>query len=144
MLLCGNTRAATEHLPARLLPAHGAIPHSGFGLRRDFPFLDKCLVIVAYLRLLFCFCIAISSTAVHCLAGRAFVGVTVGREPSRISSRGAGDEGWAIYQIFTMCGEPQTIQTDSKHYMTPADAAEAGYAAIVSMRNGSAAASAEF
>jgi hypothetical protein len=56
----------------------------------------------------------------------------------------ATKDGRFTFQIFTMCGEPQTIQTDSQHYMTPADAAEAGYAAIVSMRNGSGAASAEF
>jgi hypothetical protein len=34
------------------------------------------------------------------------------------------------FQIFSVCGEPQTLQTDSRRYMTPADAAQAGYEAI--------------
>jgi hypothetical protein len=48
----------------------------------------------------------------------------------------ATKDGRFTFQIFTVCGEPQTLQTDSQPYMTPADAAEAGYQAIVSMRNG--------
>jgi hypothetical protein len=48
----------------------------------------------------------------------------------------ATKDGRFTFQIFTVCGEPQTLQTDSQHYMTPGDAAEAGYKAIVSMRNG--------
>jgi hypothetical protein len=35
-----------------------------------------------------------------------------------------------------VCGEPQTLQTDSQRYLTPGDAAQAGHEAIVSMRNG--------
>jgi hypothetical protein len=54
----------------------------------------------------------------------------------------ATEDGRFSFQIFT---EPQTLQIDSQRYMTPADAAKAGYEAIVSMRNGRrAAASADF
>ena len=48
----------------------------------------------------------------------------------------ATEDGRFTFQIFTVCGEPQTLQTDSQRYMTPADAAEAGREAIVLMRNG--------
>jgi hypothetical protein len=48
----------------------------------------------------------------------------------------ATDDGQFAFQIFTVSGEPQTLQTDSSRYMTPADAAQAGYEAIASMRNG--------
>jgi hypothetical protein len=48
----------------------------------------------------------------------------------------ATEDGEFTFQIFTVCGEPQTLQTDSQHYMTPADAARAGHEAIVSMQNG--------
>jgi hypothetical protein len=48
----------------------------------------------------------------------------------------ATKDGRFTFQIFTVCGEPQTLQTDGQPNMTTADAAEAGYEAIVSMRNG--------
>jgi hypothetical protein len=48
----------------------------------------------------------------------------------------ATKDGEFTFQIFTVCGEPQTLQTDSHRYMTPADAAQAGHEAIVSMRDG--------
>jgi hypothetical protein len=48
----------------------------------------------------------------------------------------ATKDGRFAFQIFTVCGEPQTLQTDGQPNMTTADAAEAGYEAIVSMRNG--------
>jgi hypothetical protein len=55
----------------------------------------------------------------------------------------ATEDGEFTFQIFTVCGEPQTLQTDSHRYMTPADAAQAGREAIVSMRNGVRAAAVE-
>jgi predicted ATPase len=42
----------------------------------------------------------------------------------------ATSDGKYTFQIFSVCGEPQTLQTDSRRYMTPADAAQAGYEAI--------------
>jgi hypothetical protein len=48
----------------------------------------------------------------------------------------ATEDGRFSFQIFTVYAEPQTLQIDSQRYMTPADAAKAGYEAIVSMRNG--------
>jgi hypothetical protein len=48
----------------------------------------------------------------------------------------ATEDGLFTFQVFTVCGEPRTLQSDSQRYMTPADAARAGHEAIVSMRNG--------
>ncbi len=48
----------------------------------------------------------------------------------------ATEDGEFSFQIFTVCGEPETLHTDSQRYMTPTDAAQAGHEAIVSMRNG--------
>jgi hypothetical protein len=53
----------------------------------------------------------------------------------RVAVLAAGD-GMFAFQIFTVCSEPKTLLTDSPRYMTPADAARAGYEAMVSMRNG--------
>jgi hypothetical protein len=50
----------------------------------------------------------------------------------------ATSDGKFTFQIFTVCSEPQTLLTDSPRYMTPADAAQAGYQAIVALRKGSA------
>jgi hypothetical protein len=47
----------------------------------------------------------------------------------------ATKDGQFTFQIFTGCSEPQTLLTDSPRYMTPADAAQAGYEAIVALRN---------
>jgi hypothetical protein len=47
----------------------------------------------------------------------------------------ATKDGRFTFQIFTVCSEPQTLLTDSPRYMTPADAAQAGYRAIVALRN---------
>jgi len=46
----------------------------------------------------------------------------------------ATDDGQFGFQIFTVCGEPKTLLTDSARYMTPADAAQAGYDVIALMR----------
>jgi hypothetical protein len=46
----------------------------------------------------------------------------------------ATDDGQFGFQIFTVCGEPETLLTDSARYMTPADAVQAGYDAIALMR----------
>jgi hypothetical protein len=46
----------------------------------------------------------------------------------------ATHDGRFTFQIFTVCGEPKTLLTDSPHYTAPADAAQAGYEAIASMR----------
>jgi hypothetical protein len=48
----------------------------------------------------------------------------------------ATEDGRFTFQIFTVCGEPQTLRTDSQLYTTQADAVRAGHEAIVSMRNG--------
>jgi hypothetical protein len=45
----------------------------------------------------------------------------------------ATDDGRFAYQIFLVCGEPRTLLTDSKSYLTPDDAAQAGYDAVASM-----------
>jgi predicted ATPase len=34
------------------------------------------------------------------------------------------------YQIFTVAGEPQTLQSDNQSYATPEDAERAGYEAV--------------
>jgi hypothetical protein len=47
----------------------------------------------------------------------------------------ATNDGRFVYQVFTVCGEPRTLLTDSKRYPTPADAARAGHEAIASMRS---------
>jgi predicted ATPase len=47
----------------------------------------------------------------------------------------ATNDGRYAYQVFTVCGEPRTLLTDSKRYSTPADAAQAGREAIASMRS---------
>jgi hypothetical protein len=46
----------------------------------------------------------------------------------------ATNDGALGFQIFTVCGEPKTLLTDSPRYMTPADAAQAGYDVIALMR----------
>jgi predicted ATPase len=45
----------------------------------------------------------------------------------------ATDDGRFTYQVFLVCGEPRTLLTDSARYLTPADAAQAGYEAVTSM-----------
>jgi hypothetical protein len=45
----------------------------------------------------------------------------------------ATDDGRFAYQVFLVCGEPRTLLTDSARYLTPADAAQAGYEAVASM-----------
>jgi hypothetical protein len=45
----------------------------------------------------------------------------------------ATDDGRFAYQVFLVCGEPRTLLTDSGRYLTPADAAQAGYEAVASM-----------
>jgi predicted ATPase len=45
----------------------------------------------------------------------------------------ATDDGRFAYQVFLVRGEPRTLLTDSPRYLTPADAAQAGYQAVVSM-----------
>ena len=45
----------------------------------------------------------------------------------------ATDDGQFAYQVFLVCGEPRTLLTDSACYLTPDDAAQAGYAAVASM-----------
>ena len=42
----------------------------------------------------------------------------------------AQDGGSYSYQIFTMAGEPRTLQTDDQSYATPEDAERAGYEAV--------------
>jgi hypothetical protein len=46
----------------------------------------------------------------------------------------ATQDGLFAFQIFTVCGEPKTLLTQSPRYMTPAEAAQAGYEAIALMR----------
>jgi hypothetical protein len=46
----------------------------------------------------------------------------------------ATEDGQFIFEIFTVCSEPQTYQIGTERYTTPADAAQAGYEAIASMR----------
>jgi hypothetical protein len=43
----------------------------------------------------------------------------------------ATKDGGFTFQIFTVCSEPQTLLNNSPRYVTPADAAQAGYQAIV-------------
>jgi predicted ATPase len=45
----------------------------------------------------------------------------------------ATDDGRFSYQVFLVCGEPRTLLTDSARYLTPEDAAQAGYKAVASM-----------
>jgi hypothetical protein len=45
----------------------------------------------------------------------------------------ATNDGRFAFQVFTVCSEPRTLLTDSARYLTPADAAQAGYEAIASM-----------
>jgi hypothetical protein len=45
----------------------------------------------------------------------------------------ATDDGRFAYQVFLVCGEPRTLLTDSARYLTPAEAAQAGHKAVVSM-----------
>jgi predicted ATPase len=45
----------------------------------------------------------------------------------------AMDDGRFGYQVFLVCGEPRTLLTDSARYLTPDDAAQAGYEAVASM-----------
>jgi predicted ATPase len=45
----------------------------------------------------------------------------------------AMDDGRFAYQVFLICGEPRTLLTDSVRYLTPDDAARAGYEAVASM-----------
>jgi hypothetical protein len=45
----------------------------------------------------------------------------------------AMDDGRFAYQVFLVCGEPRTLLTDSARYLTPDDAAQAGYEAVASM-----------
>ena len=47
----------------------------------------------------------------------------------------ATENGQFAFQIFAVCSEPKTLLTDSRRYMTPAAAAQAGYEAIASMRS---------
>jgi predicted ATPase len=45
----------------------------------------------------------------------------------------ATDDGRFAYQVFLVCGEPRTVLTDDARYLTPDDAAQAGYEAVASM-----------
>jgi hypothetical protein len=45
----------------------------------------------------------------------------------------ATDDGRFAYQVFLVCGEPRTLFTDDARYLTPDDAAKAGYEAAASM-----------
>ena len=45
----------------------------------------------------------------------------------------ATGDGRFSYQVFLVCAEPRTLLTDSASYLTPADAAQAGYDAVTSM-----------
>jgi predicted ATPase len=45
----------------------------------------------------------------------------------------ATGDGRFAYQVFLVCGEPRTLLTDSARYLTPDDAARAGYEAVASM-----------
>jgi hypothetical protein len=45
----------------------------------------------------------------------------------------AMDDGRFAYQVYLVCGEPRTLLTDSARYLTPDDAAQAGYEAVASM-----------
>jgi hypothetical protein len=45
----------------------------------------------------------------------------------------ATDEGRFAYQVFLVCGEPRTLLTGGARYLTPDDAAQAGYEAVASM-----------
>jgi hypothetical protein len=42
----------------------------------------------------------------------------------------ATDDGRFAYQVLLVCGEPRTLLTDGARYLTPADAAQAGYEAV--------------
>jgi hypothetical protein len=37
------------------------------------------------------------------------------------------------YNVFLVCGEPRTLLTDSARFLTPDDAAQAGYEAVASI-----------
>jgi hypothetical protein len=43
------------------------------------------------------------------------------------------DDGRFAYQVFLVCGEPRTLLTDDARYLTPDDAAQAGYEAVASV-----------
>jgi hypothetical protein len=45
----------------------------------------------------------------------------------------AMDDGRFAYQVFLVCGEPRTLLIDSARYLTPDDAAQAGYEAVASI-----------
>jgi hypothetical protein len=45
----------------------------------------------------------------------------------------ATDDGRFAYQVFLVCGEPRTLLTDGARYLTPDDAAQAGYEAVASI-----------
>jgi hypothetical protein len=42
----------------------------------------------------------------------------------------ATPDGGFTFQIFMVSGEPRTLQTGTQRFVTPADAAQAGYAVI--------------
>jgi hypothetical protein len=54
-------------------------------------------------------------------------------EEFRVAVR-ATEDGLYAFQIFRVGGEPRTLLNDSPRYMTPADAAQAGYEALASMQ----------
>jgi hypothetical protein len=45
----------------------------------------------------------------------------------------ATEDGQFTFEIFTACGEPKILQAAAQRFVTPADAAQAGHEAIVSM-----------
>jgi hypothetical protein len=45
----------------------------------------------------------------------------------------AMDDGRFAYQVFLVCGEPRTLLIDGVRYLTPDDAAQAGYEAAASI-----------
>jgi hypothetical protein len=53
-------------------------------------------------------------------------------ENFRVAVVATGDGRFA-YQVFLVCGEPRTLLTDSARYLTPDDAAQAGYDAVASI-----------
>jgi predicted ATPase len=54
------------------------------------------------------------------------------REKFNVAIVATGDGRFA-YQVFLVCGEPRTLLTDDARYLTPDDAAQAGYEAVTSM-----------
>jgi hypothetical protein len=52
------------------------------------------------------------------------------RNPKFLVAVRASADGRFTFEIFTLSGEPQTIQFESQHYSSPVDAERAGYEVI--------------